>query len=111
MAYLKGFLSGVAALLVAEFIPGPWSIFTGISQEKAIGLAALVGRFVAALFSPLFWLVALLLFFLFFAAGRLRSNSLRILLFWVPTIICSTIAAVLMAFLVLVFLHLALRRL
>lgn len=78
MTILRGVLSTVAAVLVALFMP--FLVSVGLSNSKATGLAALV----AGLFSPLFWILAISFFALFFAAGRLRSKPLRILLFWTP---------------------------
>src|SRR5215475_8239122 len=97
MAYFKGVLIAITALFLAECVPAAWSIFRGISQEKATGLAAVAGGFLEALVSPLFWLVAGLLFALLFAAGRLGHKALRILLFWLPTITCSTLAVAILA--------------
>jgi hypothetical protein len=85
MDYFKGILSGLAAI----FIAGSWSVFRGISQEKAIGLAAFVAELVEGVFSPLFWILAVLFFALFYAASRLRNNLLRVFLFWIPTLTVS----------------------
>ena len=89
MEYVKGILSGVAAIFLAEFVPGPWSIFRGMSEQKATGLAAIAGGVLESLFSPLFWLLAILFFALFFRASRLQSNLLRAFLFWIPTLTVS----------------------
>lgn len=97
MAYFKGVLTAITALFLAGCVPGAWSIFRGISQGKATGLAAVAGGFLEALFSPLFWLLAGLFFALIFFAGRLRYKALRILLFWLPTITCSTLAVAILA--------------
>jgi uncharacterized RDD family membrane protein YckC len=59
------------------------------SAETATGMAAVAGGLVEALLSPLFWLSAILLFVLFFAASGLGSKSLRIVLFWVPSVAIS----------------------
>jgi uncharacterized protein YqgC (DUF456 family) len=55
ITYLRIILSAVAAILLAEFVPGPWSMFRGMSTEKATSLGAVVGGFIGSLFSPLFW--------------------------------------------------------
>jgi hypothetical protein len=106
MSHFKIVLSAVAALLLAEFI-GPWSMFRGMSTEKATGLAAVAGGFVESLFSPLFWVIAIVSFFLFFYASRLGSKVLRIFLFWTPILLLSTFGMLIAAFFVyvLVFLH------
>jgi len=75
MGYFKGVLTAITALFLAQCAPGSWSMFRGISQEKATGLAAVAGGFLEALFSPLFWLVAGLLFALLFAAGRFGNKA------------------------------------
>jgi hypothetical protein len=81
---LRGVLSAVAAVFVALLGPGLVAAFTGINNSKATGLAAVLGGFVESLFSPLFWILAVSFFALFFAASRLSSKPLRILLFWTP---------------------------
>ncbi len=91
MHYVKGILSGLAAIFLAECIPGSWSVFRGIGERKAIGLGAIAGGLVESIFSPLFWILAVLFFGLFFAASRLGNKPLRILLFWIPTLFFSTL--------------------
>ena len=84
MTTLRGVLSAVAAIFVALLGPGLVVAFRGINNSKATGLAAVAGGFVESLFSPLFWILAVSFFALFFAASRLSSKPLRILLFWTP---------------------------
>jgi len=96
MGYFKGVLTAITAVFLAGCLPALWSIFR-VSQEKATGLAVVGGGFVEALFSPLFWLVAGLVFALLFTAGRLGNRALRVLLFWLPTITCSTLAVAILA--------------
>lgn len=91
MAYVKGVLSAATAIFLALCMPGVSDAFRGISQEHATGLAAVAGGLTASLLTPLFWIVAIAIFLLFFAAGRLHSKALRILLFWTPTLIVSTL--------------------
>jgi hypothetical protein len=84
MNYVKGILSGLAAIFIAESV-GLRSIFrVGISEHKATGLGAIVGGVMGSAFSPLFWTLALVLFALFFAASRLENKTLRAILFWIP---------------------------
>jgi hypothetical protein len=54
MNYVKGILSGLAAIFLAEFVPGPWSMFKGISQQKATGLGVATAGIMGSAFSPLF---------------------------------------------------------
>jgi hypothetical protein len=89
MNYVKPILSAVAAIILAECVPGPWSAFRGMGNAKATGLAAVAGGFTASLFSPLFWALAVLFFAMFFAASNLGSKALRVLLFWIPTLTVS----------------------
>ena len=107
MGYFKGILSGLAAIILAEIVGSLWFL-RGISNTRATGLAAVVGGLVENLFSPLFWIPAILLFALFFAASRLGNKLLRVFLFWIPTLTVSafTIAIVAMcAYLVMHFRH------
>ena len=86
MDYVKGILSGLAATFIAEFVFF-WPLLRG---EKATGLPVIVGLFIESLLSPRFWIVAVLLFGLFFAASR-GSSILRVLFFWIPTLLVSAL--------------------
>jgi hypothetical protein len=88
---LRGVLSAVAATVAALLGPGLVVAFRGINNSKATGLAAVAAGFLESLFSPLFWILALSLFALFFSASRLSSKPLRILLFWTPATVISTL--------------------
>ena len=97
MNYVKGILSGLTAIILAECVPGSWSVFRGISQEKATGLALLAGGLAESVFSPLFWILAVLFFALFLAASRLRNKLLRVFLFWIPTLTVSVFCIAIVA--------------
>jgi len=72
--YLKGILSGVAAVFLALCVPGLVTAFRGIS-EKATGLGVVVAGLTEALFSPTFWIFTAIFFGLFFAAGSRAASS------------------------------------
>lgn len=93
MKNLKIVLSVVAAIWLAECTPGPWSAFRGLSQERATGLFAVAAGFLESAVSPLFWIVAGVIFALFLAASRFASRPLRILLFWIPVSAVCALAA------------------
>ena len=105
MDYVKGALSMVAAMFLAEFVPASGSIFRGIYQDKATGLAAVTGGLGGSIRSPLFWGLAVLFFTLFFAASRVGSKPFRIFLFWIPTLVISTLGVALLALFTYVFTH------
>jgi hypothetical protein len=86
MAYLKDILSGLGAIIIAEFVPGPWSLTQVFRGSKATGIAAVAGYVAESFFSPLFWMVAILIFAIFFAASRLDNKALRVVFFWIPTL-------------------------
>jgi hypothetical protein len=86
---LRAALSAVAAILVALFGPALFFALRDLSPSKATGLAAVAGGFLESLFSPLFWILAVAFFALFFAASRLGSKPLRMLLFWAPVTVIS----------------------
>ena len=102
---LRGVLSAVAAILVALLAPGLVDAFRGINNSKATGLAAFAGGFLEALFSPWFWILAILFFALFFAASRLSSKPLRIFLFWTPVTAISMLGLVIFSLVTYVWIH------
>jgi hypothetical protein len=104
--YVKGVLSGIAGIIFALVVPVLANALRGISAEKATGLAVVAGGFAEALFNPVFWVLAFLVTALFWAASRLNSKVLRILLFWTPTVLITTIGCALFA----LFLYAHLRR-
>jgi hypothetical protein len=103
--YLKGILSGVAAVFLALCVPGLVTTLRGISEEKATGLAVVVAGLTEALFSPTFWIVTAMFFGLFFAAGRFQSRVFRVLLFWIPTVAIVTLVVGGAGLLAYLFLH------
>ena len=82
MSYVTGVLSALAAIFIAEFV----SVWPFLRGSKATGLAVLL----ASPVSLRFWIVGILLFGLFFAASR-GSTILRVLFFWIPTLVVSAL--------------------
>jgi hypothetical protein len=82
---------GLVAIVLSESVPGPWSAFRGMGQDKATGLAAVAGGLAESVFSPRSWILAVVFFALFFVAGRLRNKLLRVFLFWTPTLTVSVL--------------------
>lgn len=97
MNYVRGVLGGLAAIFIAELVFA-WPFLRG---TKATGLAL----FAASPFSPRFWIVGICLFVLFFAASRLHSKLLRLLLFWTPATVISTLGIALVALIAYAWLH------
>ena len=52
MDYVKGILSGLVAIIIAELVPGSWSVVRGMSGSKATGLAAVAGGLIESILSP-----------------------------------------------------------
>lgn len=102
MGYIKGTLSAVAAMLVAEFV----FLWPTLSGSRATGMAALHWLLLESVFSPRFWLVGVLLFGLFFAASR-GSTALRVLFFWIPTLTISLLASSIVAMYTYLFFRLS----
>ncbi len=86
MTYVRGCLAGLAALFLSGFVLMFITAFREASQNKAIGLAVFPIWLIDSVRSPLFWLLAILFFAVFFATGRLTSSVFRVLLFWLPAI-------------------------
>ncbi len=84
MKYGKGVLGAVAAILLTSLGFELWTLSKIVGNSKAIGIAALGGIALETLASPLFWVIAASLFAFLFAAGRVKSKPLRVILFWIP---------------------------
>ena len=105
VALVRVVLSAVAALFVALIGPGLVVSLRDLSQQKATGLAAVAGGFSATIWSPLFWILAVLFFALFFAASRLSSKPLRVILFWTPVSVISAVGFGIFALLAYAWVH------
>jgi hypothetical protein len=108
VAVLKIVLSGLAAIFVALLGPsfvGALMALKDINQQRATGLAVVAGGLSASVFSPLFWILAVSFFALFFAASRFNTKGLRVILFWTPTVLISTLGVWLFSLFVFAWLH------
>jgi hypothetical protein len=103
--YVKGVLSALAAVLVAVIGPELLDSVRAIGQQKATGLGVFIAGFGEAWRSPLHWVLVASFFALFFAASRLSSKALRITLFWIPTLACTTLGLGLIALFTSLWLH------
>ncbi len=97
MAYLRALLSVVAALFLAML--GPPLFYSFRNNAKATGLAAF------RVFTPSVGILAILFFALFFAASRLNSKWVRVLLFWTPVTIISTLGFGFLVLVAILWLH------
>jgi hypothetical protein len=101
MNYLKGALSAFAALTIVVF--GPAIVMAIRYRERATGLAVISpGR---EQMSPVFWLSFLVIFGLFWTAGRLGNKFLRVLAFWIPATSISAIGCIVLTFVLYVYFH------
>ena len=98
MAYLRLTLSTLAAVIVALLGPTVVRAFQTVDSSRATGLAAVAGGALESFFTPLFWILAISLFALFFWASRLSSGPLRTLLFWIPVTTISALGCCIFAF-------------
>ncbi|HTS06824.1 MAG TPA: hypothetical protein VMP68_14695 [Candidatus Eisenbacteria bacterium] len=105
MAIRRGTLSALAAVFVGLLGPGLFFALRGINNSKATGLAAVLGGFLESFFSPWFWILAILFFALFFAASRLSSKPLRLLLFWTPATAISILGLSIFSLFTFLWLH------
>ena len=90
MDYLKGVIGTVAAFFLAALWPAIWTLARELSTEKATGLTAIAGGTLNSIISPWFLPLAALFSVLFYAAGRVKNKELRILFFWIPTVMAAT---------------------
>lgn len=105
MAILRGMLGALAAVFIGLLGPGLFFALRGVNNSKATGLAAVVGGLLESVFSPLFWILAVLFFALFFAASRLSSKPLRVLLFWTPVTAISILGLGIFSLFTFLWLH------
>lgn len=103
MAYVKGVLSGVTAIFLVPFVS--CVVYLIRTHEKATGLAVVSGGLTEQILSPLFWIEVSCVFALFFAASRLGSIALRVLLFWIPAITITTIGCAVIGLWTFIFLR------
>ena len=106
MTTVRGVLSAVAAVVVSLLGPAVVFALRGMNNSKATGLAAVAGEALESFFSPLFWILAVSFFALFFAASRLSSKPLRILLFWTPVTAISILGLGIFSFFTFAWIHL-----
>ena len=100
MDYVKVVLSGLSAIFIAQ-VACTWPSLSG---SKATGLAPLVALSLENVFSPTFWIVAVLSFGLFFAASR-GNTVLRLLFFWIPTLVVSGLGFAFLGMITYLFIH------
>ena len=94
MTLPKFLLSGFATIVIL-LIGGPIIVlYPTIKSEKATGLAAVAGGLTEAIFSPQFWVFAILLLIFFWYTSQLSNKVLRLMLFWLPTIFATVMGGI-----------------
>ena len=93
MSFVKSALRIAGALSIAFIVPLVWTVFRASSEQKATGLGAVEGGVAEMLFSPLHWIFLLVVFCLLYAASGLKNKPLSVLLFWIPSVTASGLAA------------------
>ena len=96
MAYVKAILSGLTAIIATELLTIWWALRPW-SSARATGVGLIFAIVKASPIHALPWIVAILLFAIFFAAGRLDSKSFRVVFFWIPTVAISCIGVTLVS--------------
>ena len=98
MDYLKGILSGLAAIFIGQLVSF-WPLLGG---AKAVGADILPALLLESIISPRFWIVGLSLFGLFYAASR-GGAILSVLFFWIPTLVVSVLGFSILAMYTYIF--------
>jgi hypothetical protein len=106
MKVFRVVLCAVAAFSSGELLFAVVEFARDLSPHHATGLTAVLGQFLESFFSPIFWLLAILFFFLFRAASRLNRKQLRLLFFWIPTVGATLLSISLASFFTVLWLHL-----
>jgi hypothetical protein len=111
VAYIRALVAAIASLFFGVLMPTVAALFRGtgafrgMSAEKATGLAVVAGGFFESAFSPWFWISFICFFSLFYATGLIESKSLRIVCFWIPTILICSVGISLWTLFVYVLAH------
>jgi hypothetical protein len=101
----KFLLSGISTITILLI---GWPIimmYPALKAEKATSLAAVAGALTNAVFSPQFWLSAILLLLFFWYTSQFSSRILRLVLFWIPTVFATVIGGVVFAVASYAYLH------
>jgi len=96
MLYVKAILSGMTAVIATELLT-IWWVLRPWSPQKATGIDLIFAVVKASLVHAQPWILAIFLFANFFAASRLGSKTLRVVLFWIPTVAISCIGITLVS--------------
>jgi len=103
-------LSGLAGIFVSllalylVFLARAGDLQAASGQHGAVGID--VFSVLPRIFLwPWFWIIAISSFALFFAASRLSSRALRVLLFWTPTLVLSTMELTFFSLIAYLWLH------
>ena len=110
MNFAKRALRLTGPLSIAFIGPLVWTVFRASSEQKATGLGAVEGGVAAMLFSPLHWVLLLGLFGLLYAASELKNKTLSVLLFWIPRVASTGLAALVLTLFAIIWWHSSLRR-
>jgi hypothetical protein len=111
MAYFKGILSGLAAVIFADLVTVLRSLFSftqgtpGMATDM-FGVGIYLWR---AVVSPLFWILAALLSALFFMASRSGNQILRVVFFWIPSVTISCVGIIIASFIAYQFVFILIR--
>ena len=104
MAWFKGILSTLAAVIFADLVTGLRSLFHTSQGAAAIDPLGVAHFLLGAVASPLFWILATLLFALFFTVNRSGNQVLRIVFFWMPSVTISCVGLIIASFIAYEFL-------
>jgi len=96
MLYVKAILSGLTAVIATELLT-IWWVLRPWSSQTATGMDLIFAVLKASLVHAQPWILAIFLFATFFAASRLGSEALRVVLFWIPTVTISCIGITLVS--------------
>jgi hypothetical protein len=105
MKVLRVVLCAFAAICSGELLLAVVRFARDLSPARATGLTVVFGQFLESFFSPIFWLLAILLFSLFLAASRIKSKSLRMLFFWTPTVGASLVGIAMVTLFAFLWVH------
>jgi hypothetical protein len=96
MVYVKAILSGLTAIIATELLT-IWWVLRPWSSQKATGIELIFALLRASLVHAQPWILAIVLFAIFFGASRLDSRTFRVVFFWIRTVTISCIGITLVS--------------
>lgn len=103
-AYIRLLLTALSSLFGAVLLPTLVWLFRHVGN-RATGIAAAAGGLIELAFSPGFWIAFIAFLSGFYITGKLERKSMRVVFFWIPSILICVLGFALWGMLLYAFAH------